>query len=135
MNAVQPLQEVDLNDANAVIDGTNQNKESGAEKKERTREEKMAGSGLTELQKAAYEAIQEICGYEKSRSEINAKIQAVRERLESKGISKKSLAVALMVSKMNEDHLDGFDTAYLICRKAINLPVQSDMFDFPKRST
>ena len=134
MNATAtPLKEVDLNDPEAVIDGRGNAGDDDAanEDKKPTREEKMKGEGLSELQKAAFEAIQEITNLEKSRSEVNAKIQAIRERLEAKGISKKSLAVALMVSKMNEDHLDGFDTAYLICRKAINLPVQSEMFDYP----
>lgn len=135
MNA-QPLQNVDFNNHDAVIDGTfSGNDDAVGETKDATRESVMEGIGLTELQKTAHEGIQEITNFEKTRSEINAKIQEVRQRLEAKGISKKALAVALMVSKMNEDHLDGFDTAYLICRKAINLPVQSEMFDFPARST
>ncbi len=124
-----------ISKADKVIDAAENDEAETAGEGEGSRETKMSGIGLTELQKVAYEGIQEIAGYELTRKEINSKIQEVRERLEAKGISKKALAVALMVSKMNEDHLDGFDTAYLICRKAINLPVQSEMFDFPARST
>ena len=144
------LKDTDLNDPETVIDGTgdggtegvsHETSEDGTkptmgdsdeekEQRSKSRETRMAEAGMTELQKVCADAILELSNFEKRRSEINAQMQAVRERLEAKGISKRSLAVAVMVSKMNEDHLEGFDTAYLICRKAIKLPVQSDMFNF-----
>lgn len=147
MNAVTQLEAgreaLDLNDADmtdpeTVLDGTGGDDDgvsretSGEAKNEPklTREEIMKNEGMTELQKECATAMREIKTGETKRSEINNQIQAVRERMEAKGISKKALAMAIQVSKMNEDDLDGFDTAYLILRKAIELPVQSDMFNF-----
>ena len=137
MNAqAQPLHEVDLDNPDAVVDGTvddsgeDVSRETSAsnDDKKPTREEQLQSADLTDLQKECYKAIKEIETLESKRSEINAQMKAIRERMEAKGISKKALAIVLQVAKMNEDQLDGLDTSYLMLRKAISLPVQSELF-------
>jgi uncharacterized protein (UPF0335 family) len=136
------LTEADMTDPETVLDGTTDHDDSlggtmsmgdtDEEKEERSksRETRMAEAGATELQARCAQAIKEIGIFETRRAEINHQVQAVREQLEAVGISKKALAMVVQIGKMNEDELEGFDTAYLILRKAIGQPVQSDMFNF-----
>jgi len=108
------------------------NSEEEKEERSKSRETRMAEAGATELQKMCAEAIKEIGVFETRRQEINAQIEKVRAELEAKGISRKALAAVMAVGKMNEDSMEGYDTSYLILRKSISLPLQSDMFDLGK---
>jgi len=122
---------------NHVISGASEsdgmgNSEEEKEERSKSRETRMAEAGATELQKMCAEAIKEIGTLETRRSEINSQIQVIRERLEAQGISKKALSIVIQIGKMNEDSMDGFDTSFLILRKSISLPMQSDMFDIGK---
>jgi uncharacterized protein (UPF0335 family) len=117
-----------------VISGAGENdgmgdSEEEKEQRSKSRETRMAEAGATELQKTCAEAIKEIGILETRRSEINSSIQVIRERLEAQGISKKALSIVIQIGKMNEDSMDGFDTSFLILRKSISLPMQSDMFN------
>jgi len=113
-------------DPDADIDGMDEEEQDGD--REQSREEKLRDADLAGLTTECLEAINEIKQLEEKRQEINAKITAVRSRMESKGINRKALAVVLAYSKMTEDQADGFDTSVLVLRKAINQPMQSDLF-------
>jgi len=135
--AAVPLHTANLNDENTVIDGTPGDDKRGTsddentegQPKRQTQEAILKSQGLTVLQAACYEAVKRVETLASEREMINSKINAIREEMEAKGISKKAFNIVLQIAKMNEDHLDGFDTSYLVLRKAISLPVQSDMFD------
>lgn len=91
-----------------------------------TRLEQLKGTDIDFLLNECKTAISEIDTLSSKRSEANADIKAIREKLESYGIPKKSLAMALQVSKMNDDQLDGFWLAMQILLKAINRPLRAD---------
>lgn len=96
---------------------------------DRPLETKLKNSNLEDLIKQCSDGIETILQYEQERRETNSEITAIREQLESVGISKKALGMALQVSKMSPDQLDGFDLAYRILRRAIGQPMQMDIFD------
>lgn len=60
------------------------------------------------------------------RKQANDDIAAVRSTLESKGIPKKALAMALAYQSLDPDDRQGFDVAYDIVREAVGLPVQEN---------
>lgn len=138
-NAATNLHDTDFTDPNAVVDGgagddprgtENDGEDNGeGQPKRQTNEAILNAQGMTDLQKACYDAIKRVETLAKERELINSKITAIRDEMETKGISKKAFNMVMQIAKMNEDHLDGFDTSFLVLRKAISLPVQSDMFD------
>ncbi len=93
------------------------------------RQSKLQKLDVKEIISSCADAIQDIKQFETERSEINAEITSVREKLETMGISKKALAMAISVSKMTIDQMDGFDLAYSILRRAIAMPIQDELFD------
>jgi len=119
-----------------AVDGTPQSytsktqmEESAEAKIEKPRQDKLERADIGDVLKECKDAIETITQYEKDRSEVNAEISAVREKLEALGISKKALSMAISYSKMSTDQRDGFDLAYKILRKAIGEPMrQIDMF-------
>jgi len=135
--AAVPLHKANLDDENTIVDGTPDDDKRGTsddentegQPKRQTQEAILKSQGLTVLQAACYDAVKRVETLASEREMINSKINAIREEMESKGISKKAFGIVLQIAKMNEDHLDGFDTSYLVLRKAISLPVQSDMFN------
>ena len=133
-NAAVPLHQANMDDDDVVIDGTpddvsQDDDNDEGQPKRKLNEDILAATGLTELQKVCYDAIKRVETLAKERELINSKITAIRDEMETKGISKKAFNMVLQIAKMNEDHLDGFDTSFLVLRKAISLPVQSDMFN------
>ena len=137
-NAAVPLHQANMEDDDVVIDGTQSDDdqrgtsddENGeGQPKRQTNEAILKAQGLTAIQSACYDAIKRVETLAKERELINSKITAIRDEMETKGISKKAFNMVLQIAKMNEDHLDGFDTSFLVLRKAISLPVQSDMFN------
>ena len=63
------------------------------------------------------------------RKAINASVQAVREQVESLGVSKAAFDMAMRYSRMDEEQRQGFDMAYAIVRRALGMPiVTEDLF-------
>lgn len=90
---------------------------------------KIKGGDVNNIIQKCREAIEAITDFEVDRKEINAEITAVRERLETLGIGKKPLSMAISYSKLNTEQREGFDLAYSILRQAIGEGIkQVDMF-------
>lgn len=83
----------------------------------------QAGHNLTALKQEIVDGLAVIKAAEEERTGSNADIEAVRARLEAKGINRRALALALAYSKMDEDQRSGFDTAYELVREAIGMPI------------
>lgn len=82
-----------------------------------------------ELDRDIVEACQEVIEWKSERKEINANIQAVIERMESKGIPRAAFKVCLANMEMTEDQREAYDRGIMITRGAVGLPVQADMFE------
>lgn len=107
---------------------------SGENDSEKSRLQQLQGQDLQFLVNRCKTAVAKLAQGEKDRDSVNATMQAEREQLEALGISKKALALALQVSKMNDEQLDGFWLALQIMLKAIDRPItkddmQMDMFE------
>jgi len=90
---------------------------------------KLRMGNLGQIIQQCRDGIETITDYEKDRQAINSEIQAIRENLESLGIGKKPLAMAIGYSKLNTKQREGFDLAYSILRQAIGDSIkQVDMF-------
>ncbi len=98
-----------------------------------TRLEILLDQDLVFLEQKARKAVDRIKKYESKRSALNEQIAAIRSDLESLGIPKKTLALALSVSKMTDEQLDGFWLALQVMLKAVDRPIskqeiQMDLF-------
>lgn len=89
----------------------------------------QSGHNLTALKDEIKKGVDAILSAADVRAEANADLEAIRANLESKGIKRKALAMAISYSKMDEDQRRGFDTAYELVREAIGLPLQRDLFE------
>jgi len=119
-------------------DGTPQNAAEKERLREKTKDKAESGekkstvellqsSDLAKLKKQCADAINEIDKHVDSRSEINAKVQAIRETLQAAGIPKKALDAVMSVRKLDDDELHAFDVAYSIVRDSIGKPVQPEL--------
>lgn len=63
---------------------------------------------------------------------INAKRKEIRERLEAAGINRWAFGHARQVMSMKESKRQGMDLSYLLCRKALKDPVQTDWLASPE---
>ena len=91
----------------------------------------LIGGNIAGLHDDCREAHEEITQLKKDRQEINAKIKAVRERMEAKGITKTAFDAAMSYVEMSPERREGFDTAYLIAREGLGAPVkgaQAELF-------
>ena len=98
-----------------------------------TRLGKLKSQDIPALLETCKKAISDIDQHTNERSQANAEIKAIRERLETYGIGKKALALAIQVSKMDERQIDGFWLALQVLLKAIDKPIsineiQMDLF-------
>ncbi|MBT8046523.1 MAG: hypothetical protein KJN67_05095 [Pontiella sp.] len=91
-----------------------------------SRLEALKGQELDFLIARCKTAVGKLQQGEKDRQSVNATMQAEREALEALGITKKALSLALQVSKMDDDALDGFWLALQILLKAIEKPIKAD---------
>ncbi len=85
--------------------------------------------GLHDEIRDGYEKIEKL---KEERSAINAKIKAIREDMNAKGIVKDAFDAAMTYANMAPERREGFDTAYIIAREAVGLPVkgaQADLFE------
>jgi len=122
-----------------VVDGTHSSaadrdeasKAAANDDKKETRLEQLSKQNLKQLQTKVATAVRKIREFESDRSEVSADMQSERQQMEAMGISKKALAMAIAVSKMSEDEMDGFDLAYDICRKAIKRPYNPTQEELP----
>lgn len=93
----------------------------------------MSGKNLTDLKKEIADAIHDINQAKLDRADINADIQAIREKMAARGIPKKALDMAMQYLAMDEEKRIGFDVAYALVREAGGLPLQDDLFDAADR--
>lgn len=132
----QKLNEVDLNDPDAVVDGTpgddgeentsddnvshetTGQDEAANEDKQPTRLERLKSADLGNLIDRCTKHLEEMDQIAKERRELNADNQAIREKFESMGISKKALDAARKVIAMDEEGRDGFFAALTLLCKA-----------------
>lgn len=86
-----------------------------------------------ELDQEIVEAVQDIIEYKQQRKEINANIQAVIERMEAKGIPRAAFKNTVRESEYTEDQRKAFDNAVVVTRRAMGIPVQTDLFERNKQ--
>lgn len=110
-----------------ALDPKDQN-ESSNDDGVQTRENKLRSQKRKDLVAAGKEAIDELNDYSDDRTSINDSMNAIRSKLQAKGISKKALAIAVQISKMEDDELDGLWLSLDILSEAINRPIQKDLF-------
>lgn len=82
-----------------------------------------------ELDQEIREAVDEVIGYKQERDEINAQIREVVERMETKGLPRAAFKAILKESELTEDQRRAYDTALLVGRSALGIPLQSDLFE------
>lgn len=63
-----------------------------------------------------------------SRAALNAKLAAAKASLIDAGFNKDALRAAVSYAKTPEEKRENWDLTYLYCRKALNVPVQDDLF-------
>jgi len=83
---------------------------------------------LTEIKKLIADSLYNVNQAELDRKDINADIQAIREKLAAKGIPKRAFDLARSYMKMDPDDREGFDIAYALVREVGGLPLQDDLF-------
>lgn len=93
-----------------------------------TRDDQLRSQKRTDLVKECKAAISDLSDCESDRTSTNDDMNAIRSRLQAKGISKKALAIAITISKMDEDELDGLWLSLDILSEAIDRPIQKDLF-------
>lgn len=67
------------------------------------------------------------------RAEVNADIQALRDKAVTLGIPKSALDMAMRYLDWEPEKREGFDLAYQLVREAGGLPVQPDLFSNDER--
>ena len=87
------------------------------------------GHNLNDLKKDIQQAMADMDEIDASRLELNERAGEIRARLETKGVNRKVFNAARQFAKTDEDKRKGFDTAYAICREAMGVPIQGDMFE------
>lgn len=85
--------------------------------------------GTGERLEIIHQCAEKIKTLSEDRKAINASVQAVREQVESFGVSKAAFDMAMRYARMDEEQRQGFDVAYAVVRKALGLPIQSDLFN------
>ena len=108
--------------------GVKKEDEASNEDQKPTREDMIRDQNISDLEKQALDAVNELKKLNNDSSLINSKKAEIRDRMEAKGINRHALAAAVKISNMNEDHLDGYDLSLLILRRAIGNPIQPDLF-------
>lgn len=93
-----------------------------------TRDNHLRSQKRSDLVKECKDSIDSLKDYEADRTSVNDDMNAIRSRLQAKGISKKALSMAIQISKMEEDELDGLWLSLDILSEAINRPIQKDLF-------
>lgn len=96
--------------------------------KKASREEILHEQDFDDLESMIRESVAEMKSLDGDGKTINSQRSVVRDKLESRGISRRAFAMAVSISKMTEEQLDGFFVALQICCKAIDRPIQTDMF-------
>lgn len=61
----------------------------------------------------------------------NEEASSIRSNLETKGIPREALSMAIRYRNWDEDKRRGFDAAYQLVRDSIGLKIQPDLFEFP----
>jgi len=78
------------------------------------------------INQAIMNAMNEIKTLVSERSAINAKITAVIEGLEAKGVNRHAFRYAMKVEGMDETQRSSLDLSYVLSRTAMDIPVQTD---------
>lgn len=87
------------------------------------------GHNISGLKDDAKQAIDKINTLKSERQSINEQIGAIRANMESKGIPKPALDMAMRYLGWEPEKREGFDLAYAIVREAGGLPVAPDLVD------
>lgn len=110
------------------------NEDAASIDEELEKEERAAG-GLppiqrsAELDQAINKAVDEIIDLQTQRKTLNAQVQEIIERMETKGIPRAALKATVRKMKFTEDQRRAYDTAMLITCSAVGIPIQADIFD------
>lgn len=91
------------------------------------------GHNITKVKDAIRDAIRDVTELKKDREDVNADMQAIREKLNALGIPKKAFDMALQYVNMDPDKREGFDIAYALVREVAGLPLQDDLFAAAER--
>lgn len=87
-------------------------------------------SNIDPLMSKVAAAVQAINASKEARKEINAAILTQLDTMESEGIPKAAVRMAMTYLDWDERKQSGFDRAYAIVRKALGQPVQGDLLDW-----
>lgn len=101
-------------------------------KKEKTPPPQMGGN-IEGIHERVSKARDSIIKWKKERSEINSKIKAEMEGIESLGLRKGSFRQALAYFEADADGRANLDESLLICREGMGVPVKGDQFDMFKK--
>lgn len=88
----------------------------------------MSGS-LSDIKAAIVSGVSSIKTAVADRKACNADISAVVEQLESKGVHRRALKMAMAYAEWDADTRAGFDTAYSVVREALGCPFEDTLFD------
>jgi len=87
------------------------------------------GANITQLKEDVKNGVGRINAEKDKRTAANEEIAAIKSDLETKGIPKKALDMAMTYMNMDPDKRQGFDVAYEIVREAIGMPIASDQHE------
>ncbi len=73
-------------------------------------------------------AINKVKKLREERAAINADITAIKNDLKANGVNPKAFDLAVKVTELDQEQRDNMDAAYIICRRSIDLPMQTDLF-------
>jgi len=83
-----------------------------------------------DLLAAIRDAYDEISHLKSERTSINDKIKSTLGELEARGISKKAAQAVFRIFDLEEtEQREHYDLSATVCRKALKLPQQTDLFD------
>ena len=88
------------------------------------------GGNIGPLKEVIAQAYTQVTQLKKERSEINAEIKAVMEKLEANGVTKAAARAAFAYRDADPEWREGYDQAYEIAREALGMPVGAKQGDF-----
>lgn len=84
------------------------------------------GGNISGLLESVAKARDKIINIDAKIKELQADKKAIRESMESKGITKKAFDKALAYFRESPEQREGFDTSYAIAREGMGLPIKGE---------
>ncbi len=87
-----------------------------------------AGHNLKALNETVQNAAKRIQALKKKREATNTEVLAIRKSVKAAGIPLKAFDHAMRAQEMDQDARNDHDTFVAICREALGIPVQGELF-------